>query len=98
MLIGWIRRDESGCLIKGKAGSDLNGILYLTFVGIMMAAVATMALIDRYRGTSFYVLLALSFLTLVALLVAASKDRRDGLPLVQFIETATAGTGQHEFR
>lgn len=98
MLIGWMVNDGSGCRIRGQSGSDLNGILSLAFVGITIPIIAVMALLDRKGGISLYVMLGLCMVALVVLLIAASKDRREGLPLVQFLQTATGGAGRHEFR
>ena len=98
MLIGWMLKDGSGCRIKGQSGSDLNGILSLVFAGIMLSVVAVMAFRNGLGGTSFYVMLALCTVALVLLLIAASNERREGLPLVQFLQTAAGGDGRHEFR
>jgi hypothetical protein len=91
MLIGWMLEDGSGCRIKGQSGSDLNGILSLVFAGAMLPIIAAMALLDGKGSTSLYVMLGLCMMAFVVLLVVASNDRRNGLPLVQFLQTVTGG-------
>ncbi|MBJ7442576.1 MAG: hypothetical protein JHD35_26640 [Sphingopyxis sp.] len=97
MLIGWLRNDERGCRIVGRAGTDLNGTLYLAIVGAMIPAIVLMAF--HYGDTSwtFHGLMALCFLALVFMLALASRDRKSALPLVRFLETATGGRSSHEF-
>lgn len=98
MLIGWMLEDGSGCRIKGQSGSDLNGILSLVIVGIIISIVAVMAVRNGHGNTSFYVMMTLSMVGLAILLIAASNERREGLPLVQFLQMATGGDERHEFR
>jgi len=98
MLVGWMHKDGSGCRIKGQSGSDLNGTLLFVFAGIMISVVAVMAARNGHGSTSFYVMMTLSMVGIAILLIAASNERREGLPLVQFLQTATGGDGQHEFR
>ncbi|MBL9068339.1 MAG: hypothetical protein JNN10_18820 [Sphingopyxis sp.] len=98
MMIGWLFKDGSGCRIKGQSGSDLNGTFLFVFAGIMLPIVAVMAFRNGQGGTSFYVMVAMCMVALVFLLIAASNDRRDGLTLVHFLQTAIGGDARHEFR
>lgn len=97
MLIGWMRQDHAGCSISGRAGSDLNGILFLTLCGLMMPILAFLAFQDGIRDLSFFVVVILTVFAFGLLLLLASNDRREAVPLVDFLELATGGGARHEY-
>lgn len=94
MLLGRFERTELGTRIKGRAGSDLNGLLVLAvllpFLAYMLWAViaggaATPLLIGK---------LAVFLLLGVVAFWWAHKDRREAEPLVRFLEDALTSSGK----
>jgi len=97
MTIGWLRQAGQGCHIVGRAGSDLNGTLYLAFVGMLIPVIIWMAFRDGETSWTFNGMLVFCLLTLVVMFALSSKNRKTALPLVHLIETATGGRSSHEF-
>lgn len=97
MLVGWMSHDRQGCRLSGRSGSDLNGMLGITAAALFMPVVAFLDYRDGGSSPWLYVIVALTVLAAIILLVAGSNDRREGLPLVTFLETAIGTGGRHEF-
>ncbi|KGB52131.1 hypothetical protein FG91_03765 [Sphingopyxis sp. LC81] len=98
MLIGRIRDDGMGCRIAGRSGSDINGMLYLALTGVLLAVVAAGLYRDGQMGPSAAMMLALCAVALILLLWSASRERRAGLVLVDFVELTLGSDARHEFR
>ena len=98
MLVGWMSHEGRGCRISGRAGSDINGMLGMTAVALFMPVVAFLDYRDGGASPSLYVVVALTVLAAIILLLVGSNDRREGLSLVTFLETAIVTDGRHEFR
>lgn len=87
MLIGLLQRDDRGSRVRGRAGSDLNGIAYLAFMG----AILLFAAIQMIRQGDLAVeKLGLYFGLPIAGILAlvlwwAHKDRTQAEPLVHFL-------------
>jgi hypothetical protein len=93
MLIGWISRDASGTRIRGRAGSDLNGMIaamvYMPFLIVMGCLVISDG---HLRQGAFFLAIVAVFGPFAFWM--AHKDRKDALPLVQFLETCLAACGR----
>lgn len=98
MLVGWIHDDGTGCRIAGRSGSDINGMLYLCLVGALFPVIAVGLFREGKMGFSGAILLALSAAALILLLWSASRERRAGLVLADFLELTLGSNARHEFR
>lgn len=98
MLIGWIHHDGIGCRITGRSGSDINGMLYLSLVGVLLPVIAAGLFHDGRLDLSAAIMLTLCAVALILLLWSASRERRAGLELVDFIATTLGNNARHEFR
>ncbi len=89
MLLGWIASKGSGAVIRGRAGSDLNGLLMLALVtGLVCASIIQSPPSDSIFGV---VLMVLVFSVVVLLL---HKQREKAAPLVRFLEDALSESGE----
>lgn len=87
MLFGVISDDGQGTRIRGRAGSDLNGVLML----LGMSLVVFLAVLASDDPTAYAPLLfaGLFSAALIPLILwLAHKDRRNAEPLVRFLEQA----------
>lgn len=98
MLIGWIHDDGMGCRVSGRSGSDINGMLYLGFIGALLPFIALGLFRDGRMGLSGAIMLALCAAALIILLWKASRERRAGLALTDFLELSLGSSTRHEFR
>ncbi len=98
MLIGWIHDDGMGCRVSGRSGSDINGMLYLGFIGALLPFIALGLFRDGQIGLSGAIMLALCAAALIILLRNASRERRAGLALTDFLELSLGSSTRHEFR
>lgn len=98
MLIGWIRDDRTGCRISGRSGSDINGMLYLSFFAAFLPVIAYGLFRQGQMNPAGALVLGLCAICLFLLLLSASRDRDAGLPLVHFVELAVGSDARHEFR
>lgn len=89
MLFGIISQDINGTRIRGRAGSDINGVLAFTlFIPIMLCVGVAMSL-DQAAWLGQWNILGFVFLVGGALIYwIAHKDRRDAEPLVRFLKNA----------
>jgi hypothetical protein len=85
MVIGRIARDGHGSHIRGRAGSDLNGLVALTIMTPLI--VFLLAILAREGSTSpyFYLLLAFFGLGIPATFSLAHTDKREADSLVRFL-------------
>ncbi|GAA0267495.1 hypothetical protein GCM10009127_03990 [Alteraurantiacibacter aestuarii] len=86
MVLARISVDGFGTRISGRAGSDLNGLIGMTFMACLMAAIP---LIAHWRADTlapvFYLALALVFFSVGLSFWFANKSRRDAEPLIRFL-------------
>lgn len=86
MVVGYIRKEEFGSRIVGRAGADLNGTVMLLLLAALMCWL-TWPMYQASQGmTGAYVVIAIMFgLGLPLTLWINSKDRKQADPLVRFI-------------
>jgi len=86
MVIAHIARDDHGSRIRGRAGSDLNGLVALTIMTPLMVFLL-LAMLAREGTTSlsFYFLVAFFGLGIPATFWWAHADKREADPLVRFV-------------
>ncbi|WP_326524379.1 hypothetical protein [Sphingomonas sp.] len=83
MILARIVDEGSGSRIRGRAGSDLNGTIWIAILGLVMAAIAF-----ADPGQSAVLLFFLALIPLILWL--SHRSRRDADPLVRFLkETAS---------
>lgn len=97
MLIGWIHDDGMGCRIAGRSGSDINGMLYLSLVGVLLPVIAVGLFRAGRMGLSGAIMLVLCAAALILVLWSASRERRAGLALADFLELTLGSNARHEF-
>lgn len=83
MLLALIRHSGHGTIITGRAGSDLNGTLWL---GILVIALAGSALNEQGRHPELVAALALLGLFVPLALWLAHSGRNEADDLVRFVE------------
>ncbi|WP_291839380.1 hypothetical protein [Brevundimonas sp.] len=94
MLIGWISSDPSGARITGRAGSDLNGVIGVTLIGVAFLFVPLVALLtgrdatEALRSIPFMAAIFIPLWLLGVWLRNAMHVEAD--PLVRFVRNATA--------
>jgi hypothetical protein len=98
MLVGWIHDEGMGCRIAGRSGSDINGMLYLGLVAALLPVIATGLFREGKMGLSGAIMLTLCAVALILLLWNASRERRAGLALADFLELTLGSDARHEFR
>lgn len=94
MLFGLIYEDDLGTRVRGRAGSDLNGVVMFSLL-IPLMAFLTFKLISD--GASVRQLLVIAVVFLVGgpiLYWSAHKDRRQAEPLVRFLQDAVTISGR----
>lgn len=90
MLLGRIDHDGFATRISGRAGSDLNGVLWVCFmVGLLTVGLVTAVVRDGYHHEVVLVCVLLIGLMAMALWFGHA-DRKQAEPLVRFLK-ATAG-------
>ena len=87
MLLGWISQDNFGTRVRGRAGSDLNGVAYLAlmFAMMMFAAVQMVRQGDPAIGKLVLYFGPLVVVSLVLIVWWAHTDRHEADPLVDFV-------------
>ena len=91
MLFGLISANNFGTRVHGRAGSDLNGVLMLTFLSPLMAWLVFKMISDGQASGGQLVVIALVFLVGGPLVYWwAHKDRKDAEPLERFVRKALA--------
>jgi hypothetical protein len=94
MLLGRIVEDGFGTRIKGRAGSDLNGIaLYSLWIPTMVLLVYQMVSAGDYTLGQLAIFGGLILLSPLVLW-ASHKDRRQAEPLVRFLRDAVTVSGR----
>ncbi|TAK06080.1 MAG: hypothetical protein EPO38_14790 [Rhizorhabdus sp.] len=87
MLFGWISKSGTGCSIRGRAGSDLNGMIMAVFLLLLMIfLIFQMAL----NGEGSSPVLVVTLLLFPLIFWMAHKDRRHADPLVRFLHDAAS--------
>lgn len=95
MVLGIMTGDSHGSRIKGSAGSDLNGTIWLTFVTIITLAIILSTSNQWSQDLRQLVVLAIVFGVGVPLtLWMASKDKREAEPLVKFLRDVLTPEGK----
>jgi hypothetical protein len=90
MLFGRISRDNFGTRIKGRAGSDLNGLaMYLFLVPLLAFFLYEMIVADEATGAQIAIIGGLILLTPL-MLWWSHQDRRKAEPLVRFLQDVAA--------
>lgn len=85
MVMARIERDGAGSRIRGRAGSNLNGLLALALFAPLMVFLLVMLAQEGVTSTSFYLLVAFFGLGIPATFWLANSDKREADPLVRFI-------------
>ena len=95
MLFGFISQEDSGTLVRGRAGSDLNGVVAFSLI-LLFAAFLTFDSIEMETASiREMAVLAIVFLLGGPLLYwSAHKDRREAEPLVRFLRDILTTSGQ----
>lgn len=94
MLLAWMSTDGSSTIVRGRAGSDLNGLFWASFL------IVTMFLIMGLRGEliGFFLYnwpITFFFVLIISLVLWFShQDRREAEPLVRFLRDAITASGQ----
>lgn len=94
MLIGWISSHPSGARITGRAGSDLNGVIGVTLIGLACPFIPLVALLtgrdatEALRSIPFMAAIFIPLWLLGVWLRNAMHVEAD--PLVRFVRNATA--------
>ena len=97
MLIGWLREEKEGCRIAGRAGSDINGMLYLCLIAALLLISGVGLFHQGQMNLPAGIVFSLCAIGIFLLLVSASRDRDSGLALVNFLELSVGSRAQHEF-
>lgn len=86
LLMGWISRDNFGTRVRGRAGSDLNGIAFAALVFPFLAYMLYRMILDG-SATAGQILLIGGILLIGTPLTFwwAHKERREAEPLVSFV-------------
>ncbi len=85
-MMGILSGDSSGSRIKGRAGSDLNGTLWMTFLTIMILPILLSQADQWVQNLRQLVLVGIVFgLGVPLTLWMASQDKREAEPLVRFL-------------
>jgi hypothetical protein len=86
MLFGLISADNSGTRVKGRAGSDLNGVVTFTLLIPMMAWLVFMMISEGQASFGRLLVIALLFLVGGPVVYwSAHKQRKDAEPLERFL-------------
>lgn len=91
MLFGLITEDGMATRVRGRAGSDLNGVLMLLlFVPVMILVILGMSVSEPMPVATLILCGALLVFGIPLTLWIAHKDRRGAAPLVRFLENSLA--------
>ena len=91
MLFGLISANNVGTRLRGRAGSDLNGVLMFTLMIPLMAWLVFKMVSEGQGSGGQLVLIALVFLVGGPLIYwSAHKERKDAEPLERFLRKALA--------
>lgn len=86
MLFGLISSDNSGTRVRGRAGSDLNGVLMFTLLIPLMALIVFEMISGGQATGQQLAVIGLVFLVGGPLIYwSAHKERKDAEPLVRFL-------------
>lgn len=91
MLFGLISKDNFGSRVRGRAGSDLNGVLMFTLLIPLMAWLVSKMVSEGQASARQLIVIAVVFLLGSPLIYwSAHKERKDAEPLVRFLRKALA--------
>ncbi|AOL93533.1 hypothetical protein [Porphyrobacter sp. LM 6] len=91
MLFGLISADNFGTRVRGRAGSDLNGVLMFTLLIPLMAWVVYKMISEGQATGRQLVVIGLVFLVGGPLIYwSAHRERKDAEPLVRFLRKTLA--------
>lgn len=86
MLFGLISADDFGTRVRGRAGSDLNGVLMFTLLIPLMAWIVFKMISEGQAIGGQFVVIGLVFLIGGPLVYwSAHRERKDAEPLVRFL-------------
>jgi hypothetical protein len=85
MVIARIEDEGQGSRIRGRAGSDLNGLIALTIITPLMAFLLVMLATEGSTSPQFYLLLLFFGLGIPATFWWAHSDKRQADPMVRFL-------------
>lgn len=94
MLVGRISSNGFGSTIRGRAGSDLNGLLLIVIMLPFMVLIFREMLSDDGYTTFQRGLMGGIFLLIPLSFWWAHKDRKEATPLVWFLEKTVGITGR----
>lgn len=89
MLFGRIAQDNFGTRVRGRAGSDLNGVLMFSLLIPLTALLVYQLVLEGSASVRLLLVFGLVFLVGGPLIYwSAHKDRRQAEPLVNFVRRA----------
>lgn len=95
MLFGLLSRHGDGTTLRGRAGSDLNGVAMYTLLIPLMAFLIYQMVMDGSASTGSLLVLALMLLVGAPLIYwSAHKERREAEPLIRFLRNAVTPAGR----
>jgi hypothetical protein len=95
MLFGIISEDNLGTLVRGRAGSDLNGVAMFTILIPLMALIVIELISEGTASIRQLVIMAAVFIIGVPYLYwSAHKDKREAEPLVRFLRDTVTVAGR----
>lgn len=95
MLFGIISSDGAGTRVRGRAGSDLNGVVMFSLLIPLMTFI-TYKLIEEGSASLRQLLVIAAVFVIGGPVIywSAHKDRREAEPLLRFIRDAAAASGR----
>lgn len=93
MLLGWMSAHGSGGVIRGRAGSDLNGLL-ITTLWLLVLCLFFAPWVIRSPSTENIILAVVVLLIFSLRFLLHHKDRGEAVPLVRFLEDVLSEPGK----
>ena len=94
MLFGLISSDGQGTRLRGRAGSDLNGIAMCTLLFPLLAFCIYQMVADGSASTEVLVLALVLLVGAPFIYWSAHKERREAEPLIRFLRHAVTPVGR----
>jgi hypothetical protein len=95
MLFGIITHDNLGTRVRGRAGSDLNGVVMFSLLVPLVVFLTAKMVSDGSTSPRQLFIVGLIFLVGGPLIYwSAHKDRRSAEPLIRFLDDALSAEGE----
>jgi hypothetical protein len=88
MVLGLISSDNFGTRVQGRAGSDLNGVMWSAIVFPVLGVLLYKTLSENAVSATGAIVMAIVLLLSPTIFWFAHKDRRHAEPLVNFVRRA----------